>query len=119
MKPKPRPKPERPDAVFDQMLQHERTALAWERTAIATIVAGALLARLAIEVHPALAAVGIGYLLIGAGLLVWAGHHYDQLHGPLRRGESPVHPRSVRLVGRTTVALTGTSAGIAVLATTL
>jgi len=101
------------------MLQHERTALAWERTAIATIVVGALLARLATEVHPALAALGIAYLFIGSGQLVWAGYHYDQLHGPLRRGESPVHPRSVRLVGQTTVALTGTSTVIAALAAAL
>lgn len=107
---------EKPEVVFDRMLQHERTALAWERTAVAMIVAGALLARVAVEVHPALAAVGIAHLLVGAGLLVWAGYHYDELHGPLRRGESPIRPRSVRLVGRTTVLLTGTATAVALLA---
>lgn len=105
--------------VFDNMFQHERTALAWERTAISTIVAGALLARVAARVHPALALVGIAHLLVGAGLLVWAGYHYEQLHGPLRRGESPVHPTSVRFVGQSTIALTGSAAVIAFLAIVL
>ena len=106
----------KPDRVFDNMFQHERTALAWERTAISTIVAGAFLTRYAVSVHRALAVVGIAHLLVGASLLIWAGHHYEQLHGPLRRGESPIHPGSVRLVGRTTVALTGSATTIALLA---
>ena len=38
-------KPQRPERVFDLALQHERTALAWERTAIAAMVAGVVLAR--------------------------------------------------------------------------
>lgn len=108
----------RPDAVFDKMLQHERTALAWERTAIATIVAGALLARHAAELHPALAVIGIGQLLAGAALLIWAGRHYDDLHAPLRRGESPLHPTAARLVGGLTVLFTGTATVVA-LATAL
>ena len=48
----------KPDRVFDNMLQHERTALAWERTAISTIVAGAFLTRYVVSVHRALAVVG-------------------------------------------------------------
>ena len=74
----------RPDTVFDPMLQHERTALAWERTAIASMVAGVLLARYASELHVAYAVVGIAEVLVGAALLVWSGLHYEQLHAPLR-----------------------------------
>ena len=109
----------KPSRVFDNMFQHERTALAWERTAISTIVAGALLSRAAVQVHPALALIGIGHLLTGASLLLWTGHHYDQLHGPLRNGESPVHPRSARLVGQSTILLTGSATAIAILSTLL
>ncbi len=108
----------RPDAVFDKMLQHERTALAWERTAIATIVAGALLARHAAAIHPAVAVLGISQLLTGAGLLIWSGRHYDDLHAPLRRGESPVHPTAARIVGAGTI-LFSAAATIVALVTTL
>jgi len=109
----------KPDQVFDNMLQHERTALAWERTAIATIVAGALLARHAVSVHEGLAAVGIAQLISGAVLLVWAGYHYDTLHAPLRNGISPVHPTSARIVGITTIIFTGSATLIAILAAVL
>ena len=34
-----------------------------------------------------------------AALLLWAGRHYEDLHGTLRAGESPVHPRAAALVG--------------------
>ena len=104
----------RPQRVFDEGLQHERTALAWERTAIAVIIAGVLLARYAAEtVHYTIAAVGGLQVLLGAGLLVWSGRHYDELHGPLRAGASPVHPTATRFVGAATVCF---SAGALVLA---
>lgn len=104
----------RPDRVFDDKLQHERTALAWERTAIATIVAGALLARHAVRIHPAVAGVGVAQLLVGAGVLIWSGFHYERLHAPLRDGESPVHPASARLIGVTTIGFTASATVIAV-----
>lgn len=98
----------RPQRVFDPGLQHERTALAWERTAIAAMVAGVLLARYAAEtVHYTVAAIGVGQVVVGAVILLWAGRHYDDLHGPLRAGESPVHPTAARIVGLATVAFTG------------
>lgn len=104
----------RPDTVFDRMLQHERTALAWERTAIATIVAGILLARQAADLSPVLAVIGMAQLLFGAALLIWTGRHYDDLHAPLRRGDSPVHPTAARLVGLTTVTFTAAATAIAI-----
>lgn len=107
----------RPDSVFDPMLQHERTALAWERTAIATMVAGTLLARRAADVHLVLGALGVAQVMLGAGLLIWTGLRYEQLHAPLRRGESPVHPIAVRLVGVMTMLFTGLALLVAVLAT--
>lgn len=98
----------RPERVFDPGLQHERTALAWERTAIAAMVAGVLLARYAADtVHYTVAAIGVGQVVVGAAILVWAGRHYEGLHGPLRMGESPVHPTAARIVGVATVMFTG------------
>jgi len=81
------------------MLQQERTALAWERTAFAAIVAGLLFVRTASGWHPLLTLIGFGQVLFGGGLLIWAGHHYDELHGPLRAGENPVRPGATRAVG--------------------
>lgn len=114
-----RPGPSRrPQAVFDAGLQQERTALAWERTAIATIVAGTILGRYAGEdAHPLIAAVGLVQVVAGAGLLVWAGFHYDELHGPLRAGDRVVHPRATRWVGRAAVFFTGAALLLAVLVT--
>lgn len=98
----------RPHTVFDPGLQHERTALAWERTAIAVMVAGVLLARYAAEtVHFAIASVGVGQVVVGAALLVWSGRHYEDLHGPLRSGASPIHPTAARIVGIATVVFSG------------
>ncbi len=97
----------RPDTVFDPMLQHERTALAWERTAIATMVSGTLLARRAAELNVWFAAMGVLQVVLGAALLIWTGLRYEQLHAPLRRGESPVHPFAVQFVGITTMVFSG------------
>lgn len=106
---------QRPDQVFDPGLQQERTALAWERTAIASMVAGVLLARYsAQELHVAVAAVGILQVVIGAMLLIWTGAHYDELHGPLRAGDSPVHPVAARIVGIATVCLSGSALIVAI-----
>ncbi len=95
-----RAKPDRPDQHFDAGLQHERTALAWERTAFSILVAGAALGRYAANDGFYLqAAVGGLMVALGAGILIWAGNHYDALHGPLRAGDSPVHPNAARVVG--------------------
>ena len=111
-----RPGMSRPVTVFDPGLQHERTALAWERTAIAVMVAGVLLARYAAQtVHFTIAFVGVGQVVVGALLLVWSGRHYEDLHGPLRAGDSPIHPTAARIVGIATVVFSGFGFLLAVL----
>jgi uncharacterized membrane protein YidH (DUF202 family) len=96
----PAPRPER---SHDRGLQHERTAMAWERTAISTMVAGALLARYAAtDAHAVFATLGIIQVAFGGALLMWAGRHYEDLHGPLRAGQNPSHPFATRVVGLAT-----------------
>lgn len=101
----------RPSAVFDSGLQHERTSLAWERTAISMMVAGLVLSRFAAtEAFWLLAAGGMAQVTFGAVLLVWSGVHYEELHGTLRRGADVVHPSATRWIGLATIA--GTGAGL-------
>lgn len=101
----------RPVAVFDTGLQHERTSLAWERTAISMMVAGLVLSRFAAtEGFGPLAVGGMAQVVFGAVLLMWSGVHYEELHGTLRRGADVVHPSATRWVGLATIA--GTGAGL-------
>ncbi len=101
----------RPTSVYDAGLQHERTSLAWERTAISMMVAGLVLSRFAAtEGFWMLAAGGMAQVTFGAALLVWSGVHYEDLHGALRRGSDVVYPSAARWVGLATIA--GTGAGL-------
>jgi hypothetical protein len=63
--------------------------------------------------------IGFAQVFFGGGLLIWAGYHYDELHGPLRAGESPVHPGATRAVGLVTAAFTGLATLAAITAVTL
>ena len=109
---------DRPDHSFDVGLQHERTALAWERTAIAMMVAGVLLVRYAVEDAVALVAVaGMAEIVAGGAVLLWSAWHYEELHGPLRRGDAVVHPRATRWIGLTTVCFVGAALVLAVVNT--
>jgi putative membrane protein len=110
-----RERPSRPDTVFDRGVQHERTALAWERTAIAAMVAGAVLARYAsTHDHVALGVLGVAWVVFGGGVLFWSGWHYEDLHGPLREGRSPTHVTASRVMGVATVAFVGVALVLAV-----
>ncbi len=110
----------RPASVFDAGLQHERTSLAWERTAISMMVAGLVLSRFAAtEEFWLLAAGGMVQVTFGAVLLVWTGAHYEELHGSLRSGADVVHPSAARWVGLVTIAGTGAGLAAAVTATVL
>ena len=99
---------DRPSGVFDDGLQHERTALAWERTAISLMIAGILLARYgADDAHFVFALFGLAGAACGAGMLLWAAQHYNDLHGPLRSSQDVAHPTAANVVGLATVLFTG------------
>ncbi len=104
----------RPTAVFDRRLQHERTSLAWERTAFSGMVVGWLMTRLGASIHPFLGGVGLVQVLASAALLVWSGKHYEDLHGPLRAGESPTHRGAAMIVGIGTTVATGVATVLAI-----
>lgn len=94
-----------PDGVLDLGLQHERTALSWDRTALALIVVGALVIRGTRELGLVW---GLpGYLTVLAGALVlWAGsRHRRRRERDLRAGYSPVRTRLVALTGGVAVGI--------------
>lgn len=104
--------------VIDPGLQQERTALAWERTAVVCMVSGILLTRYAAETsHWTTALAGLMQTVIGGGLLVWAGVHYTELRGPIEEGTDVVKPRATRLIGVTTVVFSGIALLLAILET--
>jgi uncharacterized membrane protein YidH (DUF202 family) len=99
----------------DDGLQDERTTLAWERTAIATMATGTLIARYASQtLHWAFGVAGLAAVAIGGGILVWAGQRYDELQAPIARGANPVHPTAARVVGVLAVAVTGVATLMAI-----
>lgn len=104
----------RPTQVFDTNLQHERTSLAWERTAFSGLVVGALMTRVGATLHLVLGGLGVAVVCLSAGLLVWAGRHYEHLHGTLRAGETPTHPTAARVVGLAVTVTTGVATGLAI-----
>jgi len=72
------------------------------------MVAGMLMARYAAQsTNVGFAGVGLLQVVFGSGVLVWAGRHYDDLHGELRAGRSPIHPGGAMMVGLATIAFTG------------
>lgn len=94
-----------PDGVLDLGLQHERTALAWDRTALALMLVGALVVRAGRELGwlwalPGYVTVGVG------GVVLWLGtRHRQRREADLRAGGSPVHVGLLRLTGVVAVAI--------------
>lgn len=94
---------ERADRIGVEGLQHERTALAWERTAVSIVGVGLLLTRVAsVQFGVVFAAIGLVQVALGAAMVVWAGWHYADLHDLTDTGESPTHPLAARIVGVST-----------------
>ncbi len=99
-----------PDRVFDPAGQHERTALAWERTAIAQMVGGGLLFNHAINSSAVWAEIA-GLLIAAAGAvtLLWSERRYVDLHRALRSGTDVTHVVMLRTVTWVTVTLSAGS----------
>ncbi len=104
----------RPDNSIGDGLPHERTALAWERTAIAMIVAGIVLARhttrggwvpsSALDV--AFTTVGVGQIMGGSLLLLWAVRNDRMLHDPALPASAVPQAGLTRAVGLATAVFT-------------
>ena len=104
--------------IADPGVQQERTALARERTAIATMVAGVIIARIASDHHHWLVAtLGLVHIGVGGLILIWASRRYDDLHAPIVNGSEVVHPTATRVIGLTTISLTIVAIALAMLLT--
>jgi uncharacterized membrane protein YidH (DUF202 family) len=98
--------------VEEEGLPEERTALAWERTAISTMLIGLLIARYATQsLHWTFGVVGLVVVAAGGCLLVWAESRYEELQSAT--GNS-VHPTAVRVVGLLAVVLAGLAMLVAI-----
>ena len=103
------PFPIRPDQAGGG-LQPERTALAWERTAIAMMVAGAVLAKEAARsLHFAFGLIGVAEVVAGGLLLAWAGRHNQELHDPDAPPQVVPQVGMTRVVGLGAMVLNGTA----------
>lgn len=105
----------RAEDQFPAGLPAERTLQAWERTAVAMVVAGVLLARYAAEdgVWPVVV-VGSAQCVAGGAVLVWAGVRYQRdaqvgATSPARRSH-----RALRTLGLGTVAFLVVAFGLVV-----
>lgn len=100
-------------------LQQERTALAWERTAFSVMGVGLVLARFsAFHDQFVLVAAALVLVALGAGLLVWAGIHYEDRLDLVHHGRDVLHPGAARYAGVVAVAASGLclAAGLAAVA---
>lgn len=88
------------DGVLDPGLQHERTELAWDRTALSLMVVGALCVRIAVT-SLGVAWAGPGLLVVGAGAgVLWLGvRHSRRRVASLRAAGSPVRPADLTSLG--------------------
>jgi uncharacterized membrane protein YidH (DUF202 family) len=98
-------------------LQHERTTLAWERTAFSLMGIGVILGRFAAVNELWLAEpLAMALVVLGAGLLVWAAAFYERRGPAIELGHDVAHPAATRLVGVVVLTACGASlvAGLAV-----
>jgi uncharacterized membrane protein YidH (DUF202 family) len=105
---------DRPDAVFDLGLQAERTALAWQRTALAMAIGALVAGRLAVPVFGAGSLVVAVLGVVGAVVvLVVSRRRYRAVHESLSARGDLV---AVRSAGAPIAALAGVGLLVALLA---
>jgi uncharacterized membrane protein YidH (DUF202 family) len=104
-----------PETVFDRGLQQERTALAWDRTGLAFMVAGALFVRGGEPpYHHPRHIPGFLVVVVGGALVGVAARRYHRQHAHLRQERPVASPGLVRFVGLAAVAFSLAAAGLVV-----
>jgi uncharacterized membrane protein YidH (DUF202 family) len=94
--------PERgePRGLYDLGMQQERTALAWDRTALAMIVGGALFVRTGdLRLLDLRHLPGTAMLVLGAFVLGRSYRQYERRDVRVRRGGPALQPRMAVVVG--------------------
>jgi uncharacterized membrane protein YidH (DUF202 family) len=85
--------------AVDRGVQHERTALAWERTAFSGLVVGLLLMRRAAETHLLFGALGAASTLGAATMLVSGWRRYERSRLGVGPSAMTVGPTAMLAVG--------------------
>lgn len=102
-----------PRTIYDRGMQQERTALAWDRTALAMIVGGALFVRAGQPpYHAPRHLPGILMIVLGAVVLVLSFERYERRDVRLRGGGPVLQPLLVRVVGVAVVLFSAASMGL-------
>lgn len=94
----------RTDPPTDTGVPAERTAMAWQRTALGVGGVSALLVHLA-DRNPVAAVPGVAGLLVAVYLVLVSEQRYERMVRKVEAGDSPVALAAIRLVALGTVAL--------------
>jgi uncharacterized membrane protein YidH (DUF202 family) len=100
---------------WDEGVASERTVLAWERTAIASVAVAVLVVRAGVVERLLALAIPIAALLVLGGALEWlvSRRIYIEHDRPFARG-AVVHDRAVLVLAAVTVISAGGSAALAI-----
>ena len=90
--------------LLDSGVAAERTAMAWQRTALGLGGVSALLVHLA-ERNPVAAVPGAAGLLVALGLLLLSERRYERTLGAVEAGESPMGRGAIRLLAAGTLGM--------------
>jgi len=95
-----------------EALQPERTALAWQRTAVTALVCLVPLVFVALRTHVTAVAVGAAAAMAVSGVLVWSVHRRLGQLGDDTRGYSPYTPMTLVLAVTVLCAVGGAAVGV-------